>query len=266
LQYGIQAGGDFADYSHVTAPLDEMTFEQWAQTKDDDLDAIFNAADNCVSVPNTNQTDRDSDNVGDACDLDSDPPTVNLSTPPDGAVYILGSNVIAIYSCADEPGGSGLASCVGSIANGAALDTSSVGAKSFTVTARDGEGHETVVTHHYRMAYAFEGFFTPIDNNILNIATAGQVIPLRWRLTDSAGNPVTNLTTVGITAVSLSCSTGQTMDEVEEYATGLSGLQNLGNGYYQFNWKTPKAYAKSCKTLRLDLGEGALRTADFRFK
>jgi hypothetical protein len=266
LQYAIGEGGDFADFRHETAPLDEMTFEQWEQTQDDDLDAIFNADDNCRSISNTNQADRDHDNVGDACDLDSDPPTVSLLTPSDGAVYTLGSIVTADYSCADEPGGSGLAACVGTTGDGAVLDTSSVGGKTFTVTARDGEGHVTVMTHHYRIAYAFEGFFSPIDNNILNIATAGQVIPLRWRLTDNAGNPITSLVSVGVTVVSLSCNAGQSSDEVEEYATGSSGLQNLGNGYYQFNWKTPKTYAKSCKTLRLDLGEGAPRTATFQFK
>jgi hypothetical protein len=50
-------------------------------------------------------------------------------------------------------------------------------------------------------------------------------------------------------------------------ASGDSGLQNLGDGYYQFNWKTPKIYANSCKTLRLSLGEGSgfEHTALFKF-
>jgi hypothetical protein len=63
----------------------------------------------------------------------------------------------------------------------------------------------------------------------------------------------------------LSCSTGSGSDAVEEYASGSSGLQNLGDGYYQYNWKTPKTYANSCKTLRLDLGEGIYHTAAFQF-
>ncbi|MBA3494727.1 MAG: PxKF domain-containing protein [Gammaproteobacteria bacterium] len=79
--------------------------------------------------------------------------------------------------------------------------------------------------------------------------------------------PVTNLASVTVTAASLSCSLGTTPDQIEEYAAGASGLQNLGNGNYQFNWKTPKSYANSCKTLKLDLGEGAgqERTALFQF-
>ena len=57
-------------------------------------------------------------------------------------------------------------------------------------------------------------------------------------------------------------------DLIEEYATGNSGLQNLGNGYYQWNWKSPTTYVNSCKTLKLDLGEGSgyEHTALFQFK
>ena len=205
LLYDFRQTSDYADYRHETArPEDELTRDVLEQLKDDDLDTIINADDNCVSVPNTNQADRDRDNVGDACDPDSDPPTVNLVTPPDGAVYTLGSSILADYSCADEPGGSGLASCSGTVANGATIDTNSVGVKTFVVTAQDGEGHQTVVTHYYQVAYVFEGFFPPVDNNLMNITTAGQTIPLRWRLTDSLGNAVANLATVNVTVASLS--------------------------------------------------------------
>ena len=46
-------------------------------------------------------------------------------------------------------------------------------------------------------------------------------------------------------------------DAIEEDVVSNSGLQNLGDGYYQWNWKSPKAYANTYKTLRLDRGEGA---------
>ncbi len=45
---------------------------------------------------------------------------------------------------------------------------------------------------------------------------------------------------------------------MEEYAPGASGLQNLGDGRYQFNWKTPAGYASSCKTVELVFGSGGL--------
>ena len=79
------------------------------------------------------------------------------------------------------------------------------------------------------------------------------------------GSPYTGLTSASMTVSSLACGTGSTPDQLEEVAPGGSGLQNLGNGYYQLNWKSPKTYADSCKVLRLDLGEGVTRDAYFKF-
>jgi hypothetical protein len=58
---------------------------------------------------------------------------------------------------------------------------------------------------------------------------------------------------------------GSTDDLLEETGSGASGLQNKGDGYYQFNWITPKSYAGSCKTVHLDLGEGITHTAYIDF-
>ena len=116
------------------------------------------------------------------------------------------------------------------------------------------------------MTYNFAGFTSPVNNlPTLNTTRAGQSIPLKWRLTDANGAPITDLSSVQVSVVSLSCSFETTPDAVEEYTSGSSGLQNLGDGYYQFNWNTSKSYAGSCKTLQLDLGEGSYRTANFQF-
>ena len=108
------------------------------------------------------------------------------------------------------------------------------------------------------VTFNFIGFTAPVDNpDIINITKAGQSVPLKFRLLDFYGNPILDLASVKVTVVSLSCTIGATSDAIEEYAAGSSGLQNLGDGYYQWNWKTPTSYANSCKTLKLDLGEGA---------
>ncbi len=173
-------------------------------------------------------------------------------------MYLLGQTVNADYACQDEDGGSGLASCVGDVPDGSPIDTGSIGAKTFTVNAADNAGNTASVIHTYRVIYNFTGFTSPVDNpSVMNIAKAGQTIPLKWRITDGNGNPVINLTGVTVTAVSLSCPSAPTTDAIEEYVVSKSGLQNLGDGYYQWNWKSPSAYANTCKTLKLDLGEGA---------
>lgn len=130
---------------------------------------------------------------------------------------------------------------------------------------REGEVAATLEAS-YQVTYAFEGFFAPVSNDMPNKVKAGQTVPLKWRLVDANGAPVTNLSSVRVTVTDLACSLGATADLTEESAPGNSGLQNKGNGEYQFNWKTPKEYANSCKTLHLDLGEGITRTAVFHFE
>ncbi|MGH8628647.1 MAG: hypothetical protein ACREYC_26385, partial [Gammaproteobacteria bacterium] len=46
---------------------------------------------------------------------------------------------------------------------------------------------------------------------------------------------------------------------VSRQSQGLAQA-GLGDGYYKFNWKSPKSYANSCKTLKLDLGQGRARS------
>jgi extracellular elastinolytic metalloproteinase len=53
---------------------------------------------------------------------------------------------------------------------------------------------------------------------------------------------------------------------VEAYAPGATGLQYSGNGEWQFNWKTDRAWAGQCRTLKLTLSDGLTRTASFSFK
>src|SRR4029450_5095625 len=61
-------------------------------------------------------------------------PTVTITTPADGAVFDRDEAVLAGFSGGEEAGGSGIASCVGTVADGAAVDTSTLGAHQFTVT------------------------------------------------------------------------------------------------------------------------------------
>jgi len=115
-------------------------------------------------------------------------------------------------------------------------------------------------------AWDFQGFFGPVDNpTVLNKVKAGVAVPLKWRILNALNAPVTNLSTASITVTTLDCESGETVDQVEETAAGGSGLQNLGGGYYQLNWKTPKSYGKSWKTMQLDIGDGVTHDAFFEF-
>src|SRR5262249_41924619 len=81
---------------------------------------------------------------------DTTAPTIAFTAPADGAVLTPGNVVRADYSCADERGGSGLATCTGTVPAGSAIHMS-LGAHSFTVNATDVAGNARSETHTYRV-------------------------------------------------------------------------------------------------------------------
>ncbi len=115
-------------------------------------------------------------------------------------------------------------------------------------------------------AWRFVGFTQPVDAlPTLNQVTAGQAVPLRWRVVDSEGAPVTTLASATVSIAPLACELRRSVDALEETVPNSSGLKNLGNGYYQLNWNSLATYADSCRRLRLDIGDGVTHDADFRF-
>ncbi len=50
------------------------------QMHDRDADGIADATDNCVSMPNGNQSDRDGDGLGDVCDSQPEIPQYTVSS------------------------------------------------------------------------------------------------------------------------------------------------------------------------------------------
>ena len=138
-----------------------------------------------------------------------------------------------------------------------------IGPKTIQVKVTDDDGEYDVETHNILVKYNFDGFYAPVDRpNTMNVSKAGQAIPLKWRLTDANGAPVSDVVAVTIRAKDQGCATGATTDLLEEYASGASGLQNHGDGRYQFNWKTPSTYAGSCKSIELVFGTGGLSYVD----
>lgn len=121
--------------------------------------------------------------------IDKKAPTITITTPTSGAIYLLNQSVLASYACAD--GGSGVATCVGNVANGAGIDTASVGNKTFTVTGTDNVGNVRVLTVPYIVTYKiclqydptspFHGNSAPIrlrlcDANDVNVSSPGIVV------------------------------------------------------------------------------------------
>jgi hypothetical protein len=116
--------------------------------------------------------------------VDRKAPSISIGTPAN-AVYLLNKAVAASYSCAD--GGSGATSCAGSVANGANIDTSSVGTKSFTVDATDAVGNRASASVSYTVSYDVFLLYDPAkatstiqlqirDGNGVNLSAASLVV------------------------------------------------------------------------------------------
>jgi hypothetical protein len=195
--------------------------------------------------------------------IDANAPTVTLTTPQNGAVFLAGDSFLVDFSCADA--GSGVASCTGTQAVGAQLDTSA-GTHTFTVTATDRNGHTTTVTATYQ-AWPWTGFLDPVNNlPVINLAKAGSAIPVKFQL---GGNRGLSIFAAGYPKTqAITCDPNAVVDGVEQTVTaGGSSLQyDAGSNMYTYVWKTDGAWSGTCRQLVLKFPNGSTRRADFKFK
>ena len=200
---------------------------------------------------------------------DSSAPSIAFANPTDGAVYTLGQKVVAGYSCTDEPNGSGVATCEGTLPVGAKLDTSRVGAKTFTVRTSDRAGNADSRTVTYSVAYDFDGFLWPLVNPPrVNRWKAGLPVPVRFSLGSYRGPaPVA----AGYPKVApVSCSGGAEGAGSEKAGgswTKRSGHASKRGGWtYMFLWKTEKNWAGGCRQFVLKLDDGTVHRVDVQFE
>jgi hypothetical protein len=136
-----------------------------------------------------------------------------------------------------------------------------------TVTGNDSG---KTATASLQVNYNHAGFFSPTDNPpTVNKANAGQAITVKWRLTDANGVGISDTGSfISLTSYQVSCTdwASNPGPAIKESAAGASGVQYLGSGNWQYNWKTSKGYAGTCRVMVLTLKDGTQHTAEFKFK
>jgi probable HAF family extracellular repeat protein len=192
---------------------------------------------------------------------DATPPTVTCVAP--APVFLLHQAGAVVTAKVTDAGAGPVRAIVS-----AAADVSKVGARTVKLTGADRAGNTTTVACPYAVTYRTSaGFFSGVvnGNGIVNIARAGRIVGVRWRITDAAGVPVAGLTSVTLTSAPTMVDPAATTDPIEAYANGPLGLRSRGDGTYQYDWQTSAGWAGTTRILRIDLGEGSPRTALFRF-
>jgi Tol biopolymer transport system component len=192
---------------------------------------------------------------------DTTPPVITISTPMEGAIYTLGQTVPASWSVTDDK--SGIASSSGSVPSGSAIETATVGSKTFTVTATDNAGNTNTVTRHYSVVFAYTSV-TPSSTKMTQVKL-GSNLPVKVVLKDSSGNLLTDVV-VNLYVASQSGSGWSA--ETPAYSVNNPKNSNtfrydLSKGQYVYNLDTGKLGIGTWQ-LRIKSGDGTTQTMNIR--
>jgi hypothetical protein len=120
-------------------------------------------------------------------------PAVTIASPLNAGTYLLHQPATAAYTC-DDGAGSGVATCRGTLVNGALVDTSTPGSHTFTVTSTDVAGNSAARTIGYTVSYALCPLY---DQGVSH--RAGSTIPLKLQVCDANGRNM-SAATLAVTA------------------------------------------------------------------
>jgi hypothetical protein len=190
------------------------------------------------------------------------PPTI--TTPPNGATYTQNQIVDAAYNCS-APTGTNVASCLGPVASGAPIDTSTVGQHTFQVTVTDADhGTATSTTTYTVVAPASPSVAIRTPPNGASY-TQNQAIAAAYSCTAAAGTSLTSCAGPGAGGAPIDTSAlgphtfqvtatdadGETATSSNSYTVVAGPRPSLtlsspaANARYSRNQRVPASY--SCK-------------------
>jgi DNA-binding beta-propeller fold protein YncE len=191
-------------------------------------------------------------------------------TCPSDVVVTLPANSNATSMAVNYPDVTATDSCSSSVtvnSTPASGSVFSVGTTTVNATANDGNGHTSMCSFTVTVQYAFAGFFPPVANlPALNVVQAGRAIPVKFSLSGNKG--------LGIFAAGspssgpIPCnSSDPATDLVETVTAGGSSLSyDPTTDQYIYIWKTDGGWAGTCRQLVVQLNDGSIHRANFKFK
>ncbi len=191
--------------------------------------------------------------------VDTTPPAISCPAP---VIQTIGQSVVL-----GQPSVADIADAQPTVSNNAPAGFP-IGTTIVTWSATDHSGNVASCTQSVKLSYVFSSFDAPVDNlPMINQAKAGQTIPIKWSLKDSAGSFISDLGAVANYGfASLANCTGSS-DVIEEYAgAGATGLHyDASTNQYILNAKTDKSWANSCKVFMVVFSDGTQYQARFNF-
>jgi hypothetical protein len=193
----------------------------------------------------------------------------NISCPAD-VVVSLPMNSTATSMVVNYPDVTATDSCSSSVTVNSTPASGSVfpvGTTTVNATADDGAGHTSNCSFTVTVQYNFAGFFPPVANlPTLNVVQAGRGVPVKFSLSGNKG--------LGIFAAG-SPSSGPIVCNSSDPATLLEEMVTAGGSslsydpvtdQYIYVWKTEPAWAGTCRQLVVQLNDGSIHRANFKFK
>lgn len=193
--------------------------------------------------------------------IDKTPPQITINSPVDGSIYILNQNLIANWSVNDSV--SGIATTTGTYPSGSAISTTSIGTKSFSVSATDNAGNTNKKNITYYVRYNFSGFLQPIDTDGSSIFKLGSKVNVRFRLSDAKLNNVVTATAKFYFNLITPTITGRDLKSYSNDVATIDGIfkYDSKNMWYWYNLDTKGLQAGTWR-VRADISDGSSYTVN----
>jgi hypothetical protein len=184
---------------------------------------------------------------------DLTPPTITITSPADGAQFLLGQVVTPQYSCHDDVDGSRV------LCKATPIDTSTYGQHTFRVDSTDSSGNTSSATTTYYVVYNFSGFFAPLaPEPTISTVKGGEDLPVKFSLNGNQG--------LDIFAAQPAWRSGCTSGAADTVPASGSLSYNASVDRYVFLAKTERAWAGSCRQLIVTLRDGTVHRANVSFR